>query len=67
MKVYELMKCDDFEGCYGWDVYDDEDVAMEKAKELNEEEQSQDYESDAYYTVETHNLIKKADTPTPTK
>ena len=67
MRVYVLMKCVDFEGCYGWDVYDDEDMAMEKAKELNEEEQSQDYESDVYYTVETHDLIKKADALTSTK
>ena len=42
-------------------VYDDEDMAMDKAKELNEEEQSQDYESDVYYTVLPHDLIKKSD------
>lgn len=59
MKVYVLMKCVDWEGCYGWNVYDDEDMAMDKAKELNEEEQSLDHESDVYYTVERHNLIKK--------
>ena len=48
-------------------VYDDEYMAMNKAKELNEEEQSLDHESDIYYTVGIEELIKKADALTSTK
>ena len=60
MKVYVLNKCVDWEGCYTWKVYDDEEMAMTKARELNEEEQDLDYESDTYYTVGIEELIKKS-------
>ena len=67
MKVYIVNKCFDWEGVYVWKVYDDEDMVMDKAKELNEEEQSLDHESDIYYTVGIEELIKKADTGMSTK
>ena len=64
MKVYVLVKAVEWENSSNWDVYDDEETAMKKANELNEEERDG---SDVYYCVEEHILIKKADTAMSTK
>ena len=64
MKVYVLVKSVEWENSSNWDVYEDEEMAMAEAKKLNEDER---YGSDVYYHIETHELIKKADTAMSTK
>ena len=64
MKVYVLVKSVEWENSSNWDVYEDEEMAMAEAKKLNEDER---YGSDVYYHIETHELIKKADTLMSTK
>ena len=64
MKVYVLVKSVEWENSSNWDVYEDEEMATAEAKKLNEDER---YGSDVYYHIETHELIKKADTGMSTK
>lgn len=62
MKVYVLISETEERYTSIMGVYEDEQIARSKAKRFQNAEEDGDY-----YTVEAHNLIKKADTPMSTK